>query len=373
MTDRPKIKAVFVLPALTAGGAERVLINLMNALDRDRFDPHFITVSDEGALRSLIAQDVPFQSLGKRRVSRGIFRLYKALKRIKPDVVVSTMAHMNFILLTLRPFFPKTRFIVREAITPSYILQEHPKLSPLLKVAYRRLYRLADHVISPAQAIIDEFENDLNMACEHHILLHNFVDVDEIQDAANAGRGEAETYAGGLHFVSAGRLHTQKGFDQLIEALAAVNLPDWRLDIWGKGPEEDALRALIEERGLQRRVRLMGFTQNPWAHFAVADCFVLPSRWEGMPNVVLESLACGTPVIATKQSGGIQEIADAASPDVVKVVDGMENFINAMNGARKKRPDAMSLSLLPERFEKDQAIRRFSSIVAGDADYIEFH
>ena len=105
-----KVKLLFVLPALVSGGAERVLINLMNATDQGKYERALLTVKTDGELGSLVAPDVAFHKLGLRRFIFCLPALYKKLRQLSPDIVVSTMTHMNFALLLLRPFFPRTRF-----------------------------------------------------------------------------------------------------------------------------------------------------------------------------------------------------------------------------------------------------------------------
>ena len=359
-------KVLFVLPALTAGGAERVMITLMNGLDRRRFSPEFLTLNNDGPLKSIIDPSIPFHSLLNVRVSRSLFQLFRKLKQIKPDIVISTMAHMNFGLLLLKPFFPKTKFIVREAVTPDFILQEHPNLSLVLKTAYRQLYKHADLVISPAQIIIDGFKADLQMRCDNHVVLPNPVDMGKIRASEGAEYDFAPERHNTVHFISAGRLHTQKGFDQLIKALPSLNAPyDWQLTILGEGSEREALETLIAKYNLGGNVLMPGLKENPWPYFTQADCFLMPSRSEGLPNVILEALACGIPSIATKQSGGIAEIASAAADGLVSVVDGMDQFISAMN---KIKPDGVTKfrqSLLPERFNQQTVLNSFENMLSG--------
>lgn len=358
MTDTTRKKVVFLLPALTAGGAERVLITLMNELDRTRFEPAFITVSEQGTLGPLIADGVPFHALSKSgRVGRSLPRLYKKLRQLKPDIVISTMAHMNFGVLLLKPFFTRTKFIVREAITPSFILQDRGMAEPIIRFLYRFLYPKAATVISPAQAIIDEFSTLLHMKTDNFSVLPNPVDVEAIRNAGELPPRQSPA----PHFICAGRLHTQKGFDRLIAALPREM--DFNLTILGEGPERENLQRLINERGFQDKIFLTGLFANPWPHYAAADAFLLPSRWEGLPNVALEALACGTPVIATAEAGGIAEIAAAAPQGAVTVVHNMTEFIAAMRNTSSASTEVPRPSLLPVQYRKENVIRQFMGLL----------
>lgn len=362
-----RIRVVFVLPSLNAGGAERVLITLMNRLDRARFEPHFITLNDQGSLRDWIYTDIHFISLGQyKKVIHALPSLLLKLWRIKPDVVFSTMAHVNFGVLLLRPFLPlRTRIIVREAIVPSFICETIRK-GWLARFCYRTLYPLADLVISPAQTIIDEFRDYLGMKATNHALLYNPVDAERILSPSDTLPQDFENRENTVHFVCAGRLHYQKGFDRLIEALPALEHPmNWRLSILGTGEQQPRLQDLIEKNNLTDKVFLTGFTKRPWPIVATADCFLLPSRWEGMPNVVLESLSIGTPVIASAQAGGVQEIAGHAQPGAVTLAPTMDDFIKAMRAVRPDPSRASKPSMLPKRFGLETVIARLSSMLEG--------
>ncbi len=357
MTDSALKKVVFVLPALTAGGAERVLITLMNGLDRSIFAPAFITVSAQGELRPLIDPTIPFHALADRsRVGRSIPALYRKLRELRPDIVVSTMAHMNFAVLMLKPFFPRTRFIVREAITPSFILQDRRMARPLVWFLYKWLYPKADLVVSPAQIIIDEFRDVLRINVANHVVLPNPVDLEKIRLPAPLPPRMSDA----PHFVCAGRLHAQKGFDRLIEAIPADM--DFHLTILGEGPERARLETMIAQRNLQGKVILAGLSDNPWPYYAAADAFLLPSRWEGLPNVALEALACGTPVIATAESGGIAEIA-AAAPGAVTVVENMDEFIAIMEKVKSAPAASFRPSLLPTLYERAAVCQAFATLI----------
>jgi glycosyltransferase involved in cell wall biosynthesis len=362
VTETRPIKVLFLLPGLEAGGAERVTITLMNGLDRTRFRPILAVVDGSGPLRALIHPSILIYDLHCPRFAHALPRLFKTLRTVRPDIVFSTMAHMNFAVLLLKPLFPKARVIVREAIVPSYFkAHRHWRL---VRLAYRTLYRRADCVVSPAQAIQREFKTMLGLKLKRQALLYNPVDAEAIR----GGIESKPAPDGTVRFIAAGRLNHQKGFDRLLQALPSLRHPQpWSLTILGEGAERATLEAMIRSLNLGDRVTLAGHSDRPWAAYAEADCLLLPSRSEGMPNVALEALACGTSVIATRESGGIEEIAAQAAPGAVTIADDMKAFTAAMAHIAPHSPETPfpSPSLLPEAFRRDRVLAAFEALLTG--------
>ena len=355
------INIIFVLPALCSGGAERVLITLMNGLNRTFFAPQLIVANPEGELRALIAPDIPVHDLNTVRISRSIIPLIKKLRELKPQIVISTMFHMNVATMMAKPFLPRTTFIIREAVVPSYFFALKRFNWPL-KIIYKFIYPFADLVISPAQRIIDEFRSVVGLNTDRHALLPNPVDLDKIRSFPVIALPMDK-----VHFICAGRLHPQKGFDRLIAALPQLPTSmNWTLTILGQGPELPALQQQIISQGLQDRITLAGLSSEPWPRMAAADAFLLPSRWEGLPNVALESLAVGTPVIAMHEAGGIDEIARLADPGSVTVTASIEEFIAAMARITPRTGPIPRPSLLPPAFTMSAVLEKFS-LLLGEA------
>jgi glycosyltransferase involved in cell wall biosynthesis len=143
-----------------------------------------------------------------------------------------------------------------------------------------------------------------------------------------------QNYQAGRTFtaVGAGRLSLEKGFDLLLTAFAKVHkeYPEWNLIIYGEGPERSALERQIRELKLNGRVRLPGLTTNLTAHFRTAGCFVLSSRREGLPNVLIEALACGCPVVATHCTDSISEIVQHGRNGLLIPSEDSESLTNAL-------------------------------------------
>jgi glycosyltransferase involved in cell wall biosynthesis len=233
--------------------------------------------------------------------------MLRLVRQLKPDVILSGMAHLNFLVLLMRPFFPRgTRVLVRQNATVSAALAsgDLPFYSRLL---YRQLYRHADRVICQTYAMAEDLAAELGLAQERIVVLPNPVDLDGIL----ASEGDPVQWRGaGPHLLAIGRLSREKGFDLLLEALAAVRerFPNANLAILGAGTEEAPLKDKSRALGLEAAVRFTGHVDRPYAFFPGATLFVLSSRHEGMPNVLLEAAAGGLPIVALPASGGVREL-----------------------------------------------------------------
>ena len=361
-TDHTPKKVLFVLPSLNSGGAERVLITLMNGTSRLKYDRQFITVSEAGELRHLINSDIPYHSLNRQSVLFCLPALYKKIKELKPDIVISTMVHMNFAVLTLAPFFPQTRFIVREAITPSFLFKKYKKMAWLIKGLYLFLYPRASLILSPTRRIFIEFQKYLNTKSDKFTVLPNPINVQTIrehQDPVIDTKPDPEV----ISFVACGRLVPQKGFDRLIKLMAETSLEHkWHLTILGEGQDRECLEQMVRDYELTNKVSMPGLIAKPYGYFAKADYFLLPSRFEGSPNVVLEALATGTPVIATSEAGGVREIAAAAQKHAIQVAHTMDEFKDYVNKTNPQYKDDKP-SLLPEKYIRENVIHQFNDIL----------
>ena len=309
---------LFLIPTLTGGGAERVIITLLRHLDRTKFRLVLIVVDMRDAVyREDVPEDVEFFDLKYSRVRYATLRIMRLIWQTQPDVVFSTLGHLNLALAMLRPLLPnRARYIGREACIVSENLKGYTQ-PRLWEWAYRRLYPRFDVMVCQSLYMRDDLIDHFGFPPRKIVVIHNPLDVERIRRLAsepNPARNEraAPSCDTAPHLVAAGRLSHEKGFDLLIEALALCDARRPRLTLLGEGPLRAALERLARHRGVADRVRFVGFQKNPYPFFVQADAFVLSSRYEGFPNVVLEALACGTPVIATPAPGGVAEIAELA-------------------------------------------------------------
>ena len=308
------VRVLFVVPTLRGGGAERVMVTLLRHIDQRHMRCALVVVDGSDAVyRDQVPANVELIDLCCTRVRYAVPRLVRLIREQQPDVVLSTLSHLNLALALVKPLFPRTtRLIVREAFIVSLGINSY-RYPAFWRSLYRWLSPRFDLVICQSQHMLNDFRQVTGLPPQRTLVINNPVDLAAI-DIALAGSGaRAEGVPrprAPLRLVAAGRLSLEKGFDILIEAIALVPGSDTTVTILGEGPMESALRGLATSLGVGDRVAFAGFQYNPFAHFAAADAFVLSSRHEGFPNVVIEALACGTPVIATPAPGGTCEILE---------------------------------------------------------------
>ncbi|SDH36849.1 glycosyltransferase [Roseospirillum parvum] len=354
---------VVVLPSLAGGGAERVALGLLAEATRAGLAARLITLGGPHTLADLVPSGVAWRDLGRPRLRQALPGLIGELRRCGPATVFSTFGHLNLPLLAARPVLPRgTRLVIREANLPSLSLHRVP-VPGLFGRLMGLLYPTADCVVASSRLMADELQARFRVPPGRLEVCPNPTDVRTLRAAATPPR---RAPGPGLRLVAAGRLTRQKGVDRLIPLLGELPA-DTHLTVLGEGPEGPAWRALAERLGVQARIEWRGFAACPWPWLAGADALVLPSRWEGLPNVVLEALACGTPVVAAPEAGAVAEIAEAALGAVRLATPGPA-MVAALAALDRKTADAVRPSLLPAMYTAPAAGRRFlAAVVGGDS------
>lgn len=294
-------KILICLPNLNGGGAERVCVNIANQLSAEGNDVTLVISQQSGVYFNQVSPTIPILCLNCRKTSFSIFKLLAVVKKLSPEVVISSTHRMNTQVALLR-FISRCKFILYLRLPNSPRLEVKNGILPPWKLFfYSLVYKRANYVVSQSYEMEEEASIYLSIKKNKVKTLINPLDINNIHTQTEGSKSPYSENR--INFVAAGRLHYQKGFDILIRSFADVikSNPLMTLYIIGKDVgEEGKLKKIVEEFGLTNNVHFLGFKENPYVYFKHADCFILSSRWEGLPNAVLESLYLGTPVIATK-------------------------------------------------------------------------
>lgn len=301
MTEAAGKKSIlFVLPSLSGGGAERVITTLLQHLDRSLFRLILVVVNMRDAVYlSNIPSDVEVIDLNGGRVRYAFWKILVTIRARRPDVVFTTLGYLNMALAIMRPLLPSAaRYIAREASMASRSMYLH-SMPRVMAWLYKRVYKRFDWIVCQSEQMRSDLVQTYDVPLEKIVVIANPIDVDIVKARSLEGCSPAEFKSGLFNVVAAGRLSYEKGMDLLLLAISLCGDIPINLVILGEGPLRKDLEQQIIDLKISERVSLVGFQLNPYVYFAHADLFVLSSRVEGFPNVVLEAIACGVPVVAT--------------------------------------------------------------------------
>jgi len=358
-----KCRVAFLLPDFSAGGSERVLLQLAAHLTPP-YQPALIVLRDRGPLRSLVPDGMPVVDLGSDRLRTSVLGLRRALMEMKPQIVVSSMGYMNLMAAAVLRTLPlQTGLVLREANTPASTLAALPAWLPA-RMAYRLLYQRADLVLCNAEHVRSALTG---LGVEAARIAHLPNPVNE-----RAIRAQAEFTATGdsepPHVIAVGRLVRQKGFDRLIDGIAAAQGVPFTVTIIGEGPERADLEQRVLHAELRQTIRLAGYSDSPWRSMAASAGLVMTSRWEGFPNVALEALACGRPVFALAEVPGLAELRERAGADWVRLYPDMAALLDGLGrhcATGAAMPRALGPSRLPHIYRDDAVCLEFRRQLDG--------
>ncbi len=291
------------------------MVTLLNHLNVTNIHATLGVVDLRGAVYlSELRSEVEVVDLNCKRVRYAIPKIVALVRKRRPRVVLSTLGHLNLALAMARSMIPaEARLIGRESTLLSHGIQES-RVRGLWAWAYRHFYPRLDRVICLSRHMRDDLVNEFNFPPDQAIVISNPVDIGRIRALAQSDAASdcalRASDAALVELVAVGRLSHEKGFDLLIDAIALCGDARLRVSILGEGALESKLRGLADARGIAEKIRFLGFQRNPYPYMVRADALVLSSRFEGFPNVILEALACGTPVIACPAAGGACEILE---------------------------------------------------------------
>lgn len=231
----------------------------------------------------------------------------------------------------------------------------------------RRSYPFADAAVGVSRGVATELTRLPGLSSERTHVVHNPVALAQIQRKAFEPPEHPWLRRPGSPVVlSVGRLHPQKDFPTLLAAFARVlTRRAARLIVLGKGRELSSLQSLAHELGVSEHVDFPGFTRNPYAYMARARLFVLSSRHEGFPNVLVEAMACGCPVISTDCPFGPDEILEGGRWSELVPVGDQGVLGDAMVRALDAQPRRDDLRQRAEFFSVERAVSRYEELLFG--------
>lgn len=347
-------RIAFLVPDMQGAGTQRAQILIAQGASSLGYPVDLVVLSPTGPLQA-------GPTLRRIDLHAGTFitalpRLARYLKKEKPAALYSALNPVNLVaFLAHRTAGSNSRLVmaVQNHFEAKWSCQFTPT-APMRRLLFRWIYLRADHIISVSEGIREMLLHHLGLALDKVTVVHNPVDSGSLYNSARGicPHDWLRTDHAVPVIIAAGRLDRQKNFSTLIQAFhQLLKKTEARLVIIGEGPHRKRLEKQVRALGLSERVILPGFQANPHAWISRADLFVLSSLWEGFPLVLLESLALGTPAVATDCQSGPREIASIASHPLRLVPTGdIHQLANAMFESldvhSKNKPSPSPLSSL---------------------------
>ena len=363
-------KVVFVIPSLEGGGAEKVLMYLLQHLNRDFFRPILAVFNQTGFYANQVPDDIVTFNLTKKS-PLSFFQLIHKLSRIfqreQPALIVSNLTYANYLILLARAYSRcKIPVILKEHSNLSVLLLMDERFGCIKREIIKRLYPQAERIIAVSQGVKDSLTMRYFPFSHRIPVIYNGVDKVKISNLAKEAVSNPWVKDDVPLIISVGRLTAKKNYPLLLKAVASLgDQTNVRVMILGEGEERSMLEKMTRKLGIYKRVNFMDFQSNPFKYIARATLFVLSSSWEGFPYVISEAMACGTPVISTRCPHGPDEIitdeingllipvgdVDALARAIARLLKD-EHLRRRLAGAGRKRAEDFSVEKMVSEYER---------------------
>ena len=292
------MRIFFVISRMDRGGAQKVALNFLNFMCRyTNHDVYLIlfNLQNNDSYMKNLSSKCKIINLNKT-AKFGWLSLAFKIRDLQPDIIISTINYINIsTLVAVLLSNTNAKIIIREAIPLSTVSYLILKLQSIL-------YWRANHFWAITPVIASELNELISIPKRIISIIPNPVDLDYIDLVSNKTKNN--NLNNKLKILYVGRLIKRKGVDSLIKSLSFVESDSWELKIIGDGSENFALKELSRSLNLSDKIEFIPFSENPYEFFLTSDLFCLPSWFEGLPNVVIESLVCGNHCLANDTEGG---------------------------------------------------------------------
>ena len=355
-----------LIPDLRGGGAERVAVNLANSFAQRGYAVDMVLLSATGEFLEHLLPGIRVVDLQVKRMRGALFPLVRYLRRSRPAAVLACMWPLTVTALWARTLarVPTRVFVAEHATWSQSELLERWSVGWQVRTTMHRFFPSADGIVAVSQGAADDLARFANLDRNAITTIYNPV-VGDAKPSASAPLAPAGWWTGPHRKVLAvGTLKLIKDYATLLHAFARLRQRvDARLLILGEGECRAALQAQVRQLGIEASVFMPGFTQDPSPYYQHADLHVLSSTGEGLPTVIIEALAVGTPVVSTDCPSGPREIlSDGQFGRLVPVGDAAA-LAAAMAESLEATHDTAALKARAQDFSIDKAVDRYEALL----------
>ncbi len=331
-----KEQLIFLIPSLAGGGAERVAATLLPFLAR-HFDLTLVLLENRRSSYP-VPTEMPVVALSRPlnshtahviRIPYHVSALARLIRKHRAKVVLSFIEQANIINI-LASNIAGHRAVISQRINPRQQYESKGLLGKVISQTSARLYPKAARIIAVSNGIKEIIVSDYKLDAPRIAVIPNPVDIASV---AKRSKKEPSVVLPGNYLLHVGRLNVnQKAHDALLNAFEKLHSfhPDLKLIIVGKGPDKEQIEAMVKNLDFADSVILAGWQDNVYPFMARAKALVLCSRYEGWPNVLVEAMACGCPVVATDCPTGPREILGDSKYGLLVPVDDPEALAHSV-------------------------------------------
>jgi len=353
-----KKKVLFIHPDLRGGGAEKVLVNLLNTLSRIKYDISLLTIFNDGVNKDILKNDIKHITvLGK------VFRGWSVIQKIFPqtylfkrcvkddyDIIISYLEGVPTRILG-GCSNPKTKLVAWVHVDLSDFDISHVFRS---KNEMELTYLKMDAVIGVSNKALDSIRNIVPITESQSKVIHNVLDTDLIINQGKKQVDDIFLSKEVINLCSVGRLTAQKGYERLIESIAVLIDKNIQVHLYllGEGELRNRINNRVQELNLSKHVTLLGFKTNPHKYVEKCDLFVCSSYQEGFSTAVTEAVVLGVPVLTTDCAGMDEILEDGRIGMIVKndgdsLTNGLIHLLtnNELLSTYKNKTQAKSIEL----------------------------
>ena len=352
-----KISIIFILPDLETGGAERIVTTIANHLPREKFEPKIMLLRKEGGYLEFLKEDVEIIDLKTPRIRHSLKPILKEIRKRKPDIVFSGFGEVNAYLALFIKLFPKIKFIARETnVVSQHVTRKEIRF-------FYKFYNNYHKIICQSDDMQNDLVESFKIKKEKIIKINNPVDFEFIEEKLENSIKPDSFSDDFKNVVAIGNLSSRKGFDNLLKVFSYLKNEKIRLHILGDGKDKELLHQLKLDLELEN-VIFHGQQKNPYQFLKFADLFVLSSRYEGFPNVLLEAGACGTYALANNCKGGINEIIQEKINGEISDIENHEEFAEKLKSVLKENYEKVQIrNSIKSRFSKEIILENYEYVL----------
>ncbi len=398
LTDQNGKIAIFI-KSLKGGGAERSTVNLANALAAWGVDVDLLVVDEKGVFHDLVSDKVNLIRLRQASFVQTMRRLWRYpmdvlyllrlivipsspkpaaavpaladyLRNTRPRALLTALDYGNIAAVVARTVSDvDTRIVIgqRNQLSEGYTGRakwRRKHITPTLRYFFER----ADAIVSVSKGVSKDLGEALKLPDHQLHAVYNAVynsalEEQSLEDMQHVWFNNKEIPV----IIAVGKLKPQKDFETLIKAFAQVRTKiNARLIILGEGPMLSSLNLLVEKLNITDDVIFEGFVQNPFKYMRNADLFVLSSKYEGLPGVLVQALACGCPVVSTDCPSGPREILENGKYGPLVPVADANALATAIIAQLQTRHDRDYLQTRGRTFSEKEAVRGYLRVLFGN-------